>query len=244
MIQISDYICGGYFLSCPKQSGYNDPPFPISYLSVSREVRDFVPDSWAIEWVKKYETSEDISKKFDLAPETLKELTKWATENFDKDFGAWSVIFNLETAQFLKKRFLSHLNDTTIFGIGLHKSLCEDFIKTTTPPEPEPGFAPIGKMGTHVSVKRKTMFAPDGVVLWFEIINHEKVGLSTSWLEVGLEKNAEEMKISLNEFGLVENFEDALKLSKSFDEKTKPFESVMAEPGPWLPWLLVDYSKV
>jgi hypothetical protein len=244
MNQFSDYLCGGYFLSRPERSGYNDPPFPDSYLSISRDIRDFVPDSWLIEWAHKYIPSEENSKKFDLKPEAYKELAEWATEHINKDFGAWTVIFELEKAQYLRNRFLSHLTDVTIFGIGLHKTLCENFLETTTPPPPQPGFAPVGEMGTHTSIKQKHLLPNGGVALGFELINHEKSGLSTSWLDVGLEKNAQEMKIPINKFGLIENFEDALKYKKIIDGKIKPFESVMMEPGPWLPWLLVDYTKV
>jgi hypothetical protein len=245
MIQFSDYLCGGYFLArTTERKSFNVPPFPDSFLSVSSDICDFVPDAWAIEWVTQDETPLDRAKKFNLEPKKFAELNEWATKNIGKEFGAWNIIFQLETAQYLRKRFLAHLTDVTLFGIGLQNSLFDDFVEKTTPPPTEPGFAPNGEMGSHTAIKQKHALAPGGVALGFELTRWQRSGLSYSWLDIGLEEIALEMKIPINEFGLIKNFEDALKFSNLVADGKIKLGSIFPQPGIWLPWLLVDYSKV
>jgi hypothetical protein len=243
MIQLSDYLCGGYFLSRPRRD-YNDPPFPDSYLSISGDICDFVPDSWAIEWAHQDDTPEERAKTFNLEPETFKTLTEWSTAHIGKKFGAWNVIYQLETAQYLRTRFLSHLIDITLFGIGLHSRFYKNFIEKTAPPPTQPGFAPNGEFGIHTSIKQKRFLAPGGISLGFELVNQGRAGMRCSWLDIGLEKNAQEMKIQINEFGLIDNLEDAIKYTNLVTEGKVKLGAIITEPGPWLPWLLVDYSKV
>ena len=54
MIQFSDYLCGGYFLTRPvkRKEDWNAPFLPDSIVSISKDIGDFVPDSWLVEWTQ------------------------------------------------------------------------------------------------------------------------------------------------------------------------------------------------
>lgn len=240
MIQFSDYLCGGYFLTRPsKRKDWSAEFLPNSILSISRDICDFVPDTWCIEWTRDGESIRlESAQKFGLKPDALKELTNWATKHFDEEFGAWYAIFKLETAQYLRKRFLSHLNDVVILGVGLHKTLCDDFLEKTKAPPSQPGFAPNGEACDYLAISKKLNPAPGGIPLGFEPLSRGIVAYDHSWLCNHLEKEALEMKIPINNVGLIGDYTEALKFTNFINEG-----KIKAEPDPWWPWLLIDYSR-
>jgi hypothetical protein len=241
LIQLSDYFCGGYFVTRPaKRTDWQSTTLPETLLSVSRHICTFVPDAWSIEWAEDDTNSRlKSAAEFNLEPKAIEELTRWATDNFDKEFGAWYVIFKLETAQQLRKRFLGQLKDVAILGVGLHKNLCNDFLLKAKAPASQPGFAPNGEGGDYLAMIKRLQLASDGIPLGFEPVNRDGVPFSCSWLCNGLEKDAEEMKIPINSMGLIDDYSHALKFTDMLNEG-----KIGAEPGPWWPWLLVDYSNV
>ena len=241
MIELSNYLCGGYFLTRPaKREDWQSSFLPDSLLSLSRCVCDFVPDAWTIEWTGMDENIRlENASKFDLKPEALIELKQWSTANFGEDFDAWYVMFQLETAQYLRKRFLSHLNDVVILGAGLHKTLCDDFLKSAKAPPSKPGFAPNGESSDYLAIAKKLSPVPGGIPIGFEPVNRGVIAYDHSWVCNSLEKDAKEMKITINEFGLISEYADALKFTNLINEG-----KISAEPDPWWPWLLVDYSKL
>lgn len=240
MIQLCDYLCGGYFLTRPvKRADCFASFLPESIISLSNDICDFVPDAWTLEWARSNPDSwlEDAAK-FALEPKAIEDLTQWALKHYD-DFGAWHVIFELKTAQELKKKYLSHLNNVVLLGAGLHKTLCDGFLEKTQPPPTVPGFAPNGETGDHAAIKKRKLLYTGGTPLGFEPLAHGIVAFEHSWLCNGLEKYAKEMKIQINENGLIDKYEDALKFTTLLNDG-----KLGAEPDLWLPWLLVDYSKV
>ena len=241
MIQLSDYVSGGYFITRPaKRLDWQYNFLPNSLLSFSRHICKYVPDAWAIEWTGEGPDSRlKTASSFDLTTEAIKEITEWSTENFDKEFGAWYVIFRLETAQCLRERFLGHLNDVVILGAGLHRSLCDGFLEKTKAPLSEPGFAPSGEGGDYLAVSQKIELLKGGIPLGFEPVSRGFVAYECSWFCNKLEKEARKRNIPLNDFGLFGEFTDALKFTELINEG-----KIDAEPCPWWPWLLVDYSRV
>jgi hypothetical protein len=81
---------------------------------------------------------------------------------------------------------------------------------------------------------REQPLAGGGAALGFEpiVLNG---GLSCSWLCNGIDRAADhKLGIKTNAFGLIEHREDA-------DRVVQYIREDGAEPGLWLPWLLVRY---
>jgi hypothetical protein len=85
-------------------------------------------------------------------------------------------------------------------------------------------------------VKRDQPLAAGGTVLGFEPLVANG-GLACSWLCNGLARDAaEKLGVQTNPHGLIENLEDAARVV------TYIRKDGHAEPGLWLPWLLVPYD--
>jgi len=242
MIQLSDYRSGGYFLTRQaKRSDWMAEFLPDNILSISSDICDFVPDVWTLEWTSSnLNTKQKKALEFGLNAGAHQELMGWVTKEFNKkEIGFCKVIFRLEMARYIREHFLRHLPDMVLFGIGLHSSLCDDFLDKTKPAPTVPGFAPNGETGAHAAISLNLPLAPNGIPLGFEPVVHGIAGLECSWLCNSLEVDArEKFKISINERGFIDNFDDALKLTNLINKGV-----ISAEPGLWLPWLLVDYTQ-
>jgi hypothetical protein len=85
-------------------------------------------------------------------------------------------------------------------------------------------------------VKRDQPLAAGGTVLGFEPLVANG-GLACSWLCNGLDRDAEEkLGIQTNAHGLIDSMADAARVVRYIREDGH------AEPGLWLPWLLVQYD--
>jgi hypothetical protein len=81
--------------------------------------------------------------------------------------------------------------------------------------------------------------AQGGRVLGFEPLNYN-ITLGCSWLCNGLESDiARELDIHPNPSGLIEGFTAAQSCLAYITR-----EDVEADPGLWLPWLIVDHSMI
>ena len=241
-VQLSDYFCGGYVLTRPADRKEANPTLPVDkVISISRDVCEFFPDSWALDWARNSERDlEEVRGVFELNEEQIKEISGWARNSFGAQFGAWYVIYRLETARFLKNKFLNHLSDSKLLGIGLHKTLAPDFLKKLKAPPSKPGFAPNGEAGAYEVIIEQRLLEEGGKPLGFEPVVADAVttiALGCSWLCNQLELDALKNHIPINEFGLIDDYEAALKFVGLANRG-----DLGAEPGLWLPWLLVDYS--
>lgn len=238
---LSDFVAGGYFITrYVKRPEFVSPGLlPEKIVSLSSCICPFIPDCWAIEWTTTDNDSRlKAAKKFELTQDTFKDLTQWVTSRFDKEIGWPNVCYSLETAQTLKHQFLSDLSESTILGIGLHKSYVERFKNFTAPAETKPGYAPEGENGVRFCIK-KGDHLKEGNVLGFEpIVTHEVTKtLEDSWLCNSLESEVNsELGISLNRNGFIDKFDNATKAVEYIAR-----DKVGAEPGLWLPWMIVQY---
>jgi hypothetical protein len=112
---------------------------PDKVLSASHCICRFFPDAWAIEW-----TSENVEEKlkkasaFGVSAIDLPTVVTWATESFSTAFGWPNVFYTLKAAQEARERFLPHDSELVIFGLALHRSDVEAFVRAA---KPEPACA-------------------------------------------------------------------------------------------------------
>lgn len=239
-IVVSDFISGGFYVSrfVERPTYVSHDLLPSKILSMSSCISPFLPDTWAIEWAcDKPEDRLEKAKQFGLSDE-IKEVVSWVTSRFDKEIGWPNVCYSLDTAQSLKAKFFSQTNDVVILGIGLHKSYVEKFINFSKPPEQKEGYAPNGESGVRYCIRKRNPLK-EGNVLGFEpLVTGEHTGsLEDSWLCNGLEKEAHsKLGINLNVNGFIDRLEDAHRCVEYISR-----DDVGAEPGLWLPWVVVRY---
>jgi hypothetical protein len=136
----------------------------------------------------------------------------------------------VESAREYAVEFLSHLTDPVIFGLGLHPSLLEVFLRTASPSE----------VGMPVILAREKTLDDGGEVLGFEplVIDDYTCELGCSWLCNGLERDArDKLDIVINKAGFIESFDEAMRCVRYIRS-----DDVGAEPSLWLPWLMARYS--
>ena len=236
---LSEYLSAGYCIAkrVTRPTYTSEALLPSKILSLSPCIGVFVPDTWCISWTGDDATLRaEKAKAFDLSSEVFERLTEWVTERMDQDIGWPNVCYSLETAKSLVRKFLQPDHDLVVVGLGLHRQYREVFCRTAEPPPSQEGYAPMGRQGIHSAILKEETLKNGGKPLGFEplVFNHS---LSDSWLCNGLEVViAHQLGIVPNASGLIDDIESAAKCVECISS-----ENVNAEPGLWLPWLLVEY---
>ena len=146
--------------------------------------------------------------------------------------------FSLDIAKEIKKLFVPTTADVVIIELALHRKFIDAFCAEAAPPRTQEGYAPLGKQGRYEAIVKGRTIMPGGMQLGFEPLVFDGA-LSCSWLCNGLEKDIKEQcGISPNKYGFIELFEDACKCIEYISR-----EDVGAEPGLWLPWLLIEIKR-
>jgi hypothetical protein len=230
-----DFIIGGYFLVQAVQSAdwMNKSFLPARFWTVSKCICEIIPDTWVFSWASKSTTStvdyQDILK---LDEEGFKSLQAWADEKFRKDELGWPNLFlNLETAKQFYVQYLRHLPDIKLLSIALPDSYWHEFIEEN---RPEPG---MGEGGVYTKLQQRELLQGSVISRGFEILGDEWGGQFHSFVCNSLETAyAEQLNISLNQNGLIDSYEDAVKATNYTN-----LDEVGSEPALWQPWLISEY---
>lgn len=238
---LSEFCSGGFAITRPasRPSYVSADLLPERIVSVSACISKFIPDTWCIGWTGDSEESRvEEAQAFDINRQTVSKVIDWVTPRFGSELGWPNIVFDLETAWQLVEQFVSNsTDDVKILELGLHQSFIEIFCNEAEPPPQQPGFAPIGRQGIHEAILQNRPVRLDGSVLGFEPLVFEG-SLSHSWLCNSLETPvAEHLQIRPNSVGMIEQFEDACACVDYISA-----DEVGAEPGLWLPWLIIEHS--
>lgn len=240
MTESDGYFCAGYFLS-----RWVEPEFPVDaprHVTLARDhtPRVYFPDTWAIEWAN--ESREErlrAATALGIGASALEDAVNQATADFGERHGAWSTIYSLDAARSYVRRFLSRTPELELWGVGLHASLRDEFLRRHGPPESPPDCAPIGPSGTYDVVARGERLRPGGTVLGHELLVHEYSCFNSPHSLHGDEAELfSRAGVRPNSTGLIDSFDDALRCCDGlrsgfrFDEPT---------PLDWLPWLIVTF---
>ncbi len=124
-----------------------------------------------------------------------------------------------------------------VLELGLHQSYVDTFCREAEPAFPKSGFAPTGRQGVHEAILKSNPLNRNGKQLGFEPLVFD-YSLSCSWLCNSLDTTVHDaLGIRPNTHGLIEDFNAAC---RCVDFIARP--DVGAEPGLWLPWLLIDHT--
>lgn len=238
---LSEFISAGFIITrpVPRPSYVSADLLPEQIISASGCIATFIPDTWCIEWTQ--DTSENRSeeaKNFGLDDSGLADVTKWVTPKFSDTIFWPNIVIDIHVALRLVETFLGTLPDVRLLEFALHKSQTNEFCLVAEPPPQQPGFAPNGRQGVHEAILKDKSSSRDGYVLGFEPLVFW-YSLSCSWLCNSLDTVvAEHLNVRPNQYGFIETFADACRCVEYISR-----DDVGAEPGLWLPWLLLDHSE-
>lgn len=240
-LDASDYFSAGFFLTrkFPRPEWAAAHLLPECLVSASGCLADFIPDTWCLAWTgDSPEFRQEKAASFGLTEAALKALTDFVTAVFEHEIGWPNICYELTTALHLAWTFLQGRDDVLLLEIGLHHSLVEGFCRAAEPPPPEPGYAPWGRQGVHETLLKNRPVLAGGTPLGLEPLVFDR-SLSDSWLCNSLERPVREvLGISPNAHGLLATFAEAIRV---VDYISRP--DVGAEPGLWLPWLLLVHEQ-
>lgn len=233
-------VAAGYLLvrPVPRPVYASASLLPDELLSASDCICPRFPDPSAIDWVAAAEEARiEALDAVGLPAERRREARDWATARFGVDFG-WPGVFDTAAAAAeVRERFFGPASGLRLLGLGLPRRHLDAFIAEATPPPPEPGFSPQGESGYLHGAKARQPLAAGGQRLGFELLDVEAGQLGCSWLCNGLESHcAAALGVRPNARGLVDDPESAERCRGEIAR-----EEIGAEPGLWLPWLLVEY---
>lgn len=211
---------------------------PEEAISASDCICPQFPGPYAISWCS---TPEDdrtaLLAAAGVPPELHGRAIEWATSVFGETYGWPGVFYTAESARDARAQFLRTSNAAKIIGLGLPEQFASEFMNEATPPASPPGYAPNGESGYLECVRRGNPLPAAGRALGFEPLNLQLGMLEDSWLCNGLEQHcAVTLQVYPSDNGLLRSLDDAIRCCAEIDR-----DEVGAEPGPWYPFLLVEY---
>ncbi len=221
-------VAGGYVLTRPVPApDYGEPGLlPESIRTVSGCLARLGFEYW---WS---EGNAADAVDFGVGPDQIDQLVAWYRERFEKDLGAPNIAFSTAVIREFLDTFVANPDDLIILGCGLTSRDAERILASFPTPEN------MGEYGVRAMLERKQPLEPGGAELGYEVLSYE-YGLEHSWLCNRLEDDAlAELGVSPNPVtGLLDSHQEATAVAEWINAG-----SIGAEPGLWLPWLIVEYE--
>jgi hypothetical protein len=238
---VLEEVAAGYLIlrRVPRPPYASPDLLPAFVVSVSECICPRFPDTSAIDWVQASEEARsDALRAVGVASQSRAEARAWATDQFGTSFGWPGVFYSVAAALEARDRFVPAGMDVVVVGVALPSSWLEAFIAIATPPPAAEGFAPQGESAYLETARRREPLSAGHRRLGFELLNADAGQVGCSWLCNGLEAHcANTLNIAPNANGLLETLSLAERCRSEISR-----EEVGAEPGPWFPWLLVEYA--
>lgn len=231
-----EFIFGGYYIITPvvRPDYMDEQLIPNAILSVSECICALHPKI-NILWSGSKKAKLAYTQYLNISQSTYEEMEKWVEENFQYEVFAYPQVFTtLEIAKEFLCKFLSHLSDAKIIGIGLPEKYVDEFIKYEEPlSEPETQNGVERLLLNKVPIEKE-----DLKFLGYEVIGYENGGFH-SYLCNRLEKDFNKhFKFILNQNGFIPSLEEAIRYCNYSNN-----EDVGTEPVLWHPWAIYEYTK-
>lgn len=231
-----DFFVGGHFLVQAYQSAAwseRKTMLPAKFWTVSKCICEVYPDDWIFSWTTKSSRSpKNYQEILNLDDDAFRSLQAWADEMFSKEQLGWPHVFlHRETARRFYLQYLKHLPDIKLFSIALPEAYWTEFIEEN---RPTPG---MGEGGVYRKLLQKQPLESHAFRRGFEILGDNWGGQFHSFVCNSFEQEYEQrLNISLNQYGLIDRYEDAVRATDHTNR-----DEVPAEPALWQPWLISEY---
>jgi hypothetical protein len=232
-----NFISGGYYIITPiVRPDYMDKELiPDTILSVSECICDFHPEI-NILWGRSNKAKRKYTQHLNISESTYEEIEKWIEEKSEAGIFAYPQVFTtLELAKEFLSKFLYHLSDAKIIGIGLPEEYVEEFIEYEESQNKEEE----NQYGIEKLLLRRIPIG-DQVpkMIGYEVLGFE-YGTFHSYLCNGLEKYFNgHFEFNLNQEGFFPTLEEASRYCDYSNNEELGTEAVL-----WLPWAIFECTK-
>lgn len=237
-MDLGQYVSAGFVVTrrLPRPE-YTSELLPPTLVSASPDLATFIPDTWAIAWcgvepADRRASAAKLGIQASQVDSIVAEVTSLVADS--GGYGWPNICFTLQAAAVMKR--LAPATDLIVLELALGREHVAGFVAASIPPPSLPGQAAFGEAGVRTGIRRDVVPTGDGCLLGFEplVFDH---ALSCSWLCNGLESAvAQELGIHTNDAGLIASADQAARVVGYI---SRP--DVGAEPGLWLPWLLIEH---
>jgi hypothetical protein len=241
-MNLGDYISAGFVVTRRlSRPAYCSPDLlPSTIVSASGDLGAFLPDVWAIAWCGvQPDDRRAEAAKLGIGPERVAGIVARVTALIadDSRYGWPNICYSLDAAAEMVRLAASERGGLLVLELGLDVRDVPGFLEASTPPVAEPGMAPYGEPGVRIALRRGAPVLANGRPLGFEPLVFDGA-LGCSWLCNGLEAAvASALGIRPNASGLLADAQEARRAVAYISG-----DAVGAEPGLWLPWLLVQHG--
>ena len=234
----------GSFLCC-----FPSELLPPKILSLSEELCPRFPDYYAMPWANMEfadrHRGSTMARRFDIAEAPFRQIGVWVELLWKTGGMKWmDVVVAPEIAKmFIDEVLPAHRDELMILGIGLRRTLLDEFLAASPPsqrsndrpPAEELALGGEGTYGVAEILSQRGALARDGEVLGYDLAGYG-YGAFTSWLVHGLHADCHKrFGIRPNRWGLIETEQDAERCAEFV--RAEPGK----EPGWWHAWLVLRY---
>jgi hypothetical protein len=236
------YLSAGFLVTrrVPRSEHNSAELLPETIVSASGDLATFIPDDWAIAWCGvQADDRRTEAAELGIAADRVESVVARVTSLIADDtrYGWPNICYSLEWAAEMARLAGPQSGGLMVLELGLAPENLPALLEASAPPEPVPGIAEYGEVGVRTALRRGVPMMTGGRPLGFEPLCFNR-GLGCSWLCNGLEVAvAGELGILPNPTGLLGSADEARRAVAYISR-----DEVGAEPGLWLPWLLVEHS--
>jgi hypothetical protein len=228
---LDTYRCGGYMLAAAieRPAAMHESLMPSRILSVSN-VCTHLPNVWS--YVGSLDS--DAYRRWKITtlgilPECMEDIVIWMTDLLEVDDAiSWPDVFlSPDLGRQFVDQFHSEAGSLMLIGLGIHSKYLED---VQTKIEQRAGF--------WKAIDEPKRFAAGGQPLGFEPLGHAGAGSCYTWWADQIDRSLyEATAIQPNDAGFLST-EDEVDLCMSHIAEIHD----LIEPGPWFPWLILEYA--
>jgi hypothetical protein len=288
MTKVNKYYSAGYLIIKPlnRSEWMNKDILPRKIISASSCLCDSYPHAWSFSGSWKPHESvftfttiglgeklpsqkeyiKDKMEELNLNSKSFKMLQKWVEKKYkNKQLEYPNLFLNLDTAREFYKKFLTHMSDLELIGIGFSKEIIDKYIWDEKHDQmvqeairklrlEHPDIIAIAeeRYGKYMPDENKFKMKedsftrilsryepvdPNGMKLGFEILGFEGPCNFHSHICNSLEKDLKkEIGVRFNENGFIDSLEDAIRSTKYIED------GELGEPVPWYPCVIMRYE--
>lgn len=225
------FYSGGYLLiqgtSTEKR---NNQLLPKFVFSSSECICDIYPLYWSLPKVKLTSDEEkNIRETYMLSEIEYLEILDYVEKLLDTKKMGWPYVFyEIDEAKKFYHKYLNHMNDIKLLGISLEEQYVIQFLHE------EKAFSETS--GIYEKLSYFDLERSSGGEIGYDILGFE-ISSFHSFICNGLEKAYKELDITVNEIGIISDYNQAVKAVNYTMS-----DCVGAEPVTWLPWRIIEYS--
>jgi hypothetical protein len=236
--ELSEYVCGGYFLAKLARSYRHSDLVPATIITVSSCIAKTFPPDWAFDPAKVAELgSAEAASSYGIAVNDVSKLITWTAERMSRyEIGFPNLFSSKKVADEFLGTFSFDRSDWRLLALGLHQDQVKDFLQDVEP-EAAPTTRAFRPLVLHEVIARRESPDPSGKLIGFEVIAMDGYGECHSWFCNRLEEPiAAELSIRPGEYGLLPTWPEA---DACAEYASRP--EVGAEPLSWYAWAVISY---